>query len=83
MVMFMMALGFVLIRAHMHRTAGLVQEHVDRSILRRGTLYSVALGPVAYAIGASLAWINVIAAFVCYAVIALYFVLPHSTRARR
>jgi hypothetical protein len=40
-------------------------------------------GPVAYALGAGLAWVNDRAAFTCYAAIALYFVFPHSVRAHR
>ena len=82
-VMFLMALGFVLIRWHMDRTPGLVQEGVDRAVFRKGTLYSIAIGPVAYAVGSSLAWMNEIAAFICYGGIALYFVFPHSMRTRR
>ena len=40
-VMFLMALGFVLMRWHMHRNADLVHEHVDRAAFREGTLYFV------------------------------------------
>jgi hypothetical protein len=40
------------------------------------------MGPVAYGIGASLAWVFPPAAFVCYAAIAAYFVLPRDARAR-
>jgi uncharacterized membrane protein len=83
LVMFLMALGFVLMRWHMHRNAGLVVEHVDRAVFRRDTRYSIAMGPVAYAVGAGLAWVNGIAAFACYAAIALYFVFPHAVRSRR
>jgi hypothetical protein len=45
-------------------------------------MYSIVMGPVAYAIGAGLAWVSQIGAFVCYGAIALYFVLPHSARSR-
>jgi hypothetical protein len=41
------------------------------------------MGPVAYAIGAALAWASATAAFACYAAIAAYFVLPHEARAKR
>jgi uncharacterized membrane protein len=34
-------------------------------------------------LGAGLAWMNEIAAFVCYGGIAVYFVFPHSMRTRR
>lgn len=82
-VMFLMALGFVLIRWHMHRKPDLLQDGVDRAVFRKGTLYSIAIGPVAYAVGSGLAWMNEIAAFVCYSGIALYFVFPHAMRTRR
>ncbi len=80
LVMLLMALGFVLIRWRLYGTPGLLQERVDRAAFRRSILYSVAFGPLAYAAGAGLAWVNAIAAFVCYGAIALYFVLPHSAR---
>lgn len=82
-VMCLMALGFVLMRWHMHRKPALVQEHVDRAVFRSGTAWSIGLGPVAYAVGAGLAWVNELAALICYGAIALYFVFPHSVRAQR
>ncbi len=81
-VMALMALGFVLMRRHMARTPGLLREEVDRDAFRRGTWFSVALGPVAYSAFAALAWVSTVAAFAGYAAIALYFVLPHASRAR-
>ena len=81
-VMALMALGFVLMRRHMDRTPALLREDVDREAFRRGTLLSVALGPVAYSAFAALAWVSTVAAFAGYAAIALYFVLPHTSRAR-
>jgi hypothetical protein len=82
-VMFLMALGFVLMRRHLHRNPSLVRDSVDRALFRRGTLYSVVMGPLAYAAGAGLAWASESVAFVCYGAIALYFVFPHSVRAAR
>jgi uncharacterized membrane protein len=79
-IMFLMALGFVLVRWHLHRHPDLLQEDVDRAALRTGTAYSIAMGPIAYAIGAGLAWVSQIGAFVCYGAVALYFVLPRSMR---
>ncbi|MEY2669359.1 MAG: hypothetical protein RJA59_1997 [Pseudomonadota bacterium] len=38
------------------------------------------MGPLAYLVGAGLAWVSVPAAFACYAAIAIYFVFPHATR---
>jgi uncharacterized membrane protein len=81
-VMSLMALGFVLMRRHMDRTTGLIREDVDLQAFRRGTRLAIAMGPVAYAMGAALSWASTVAAFAWYAGIALYFVLPHSTRGR-
>jgi len=78
--MFLMALGFVLVRWHLHRHPDLLHEDVDRAALHTATTYSIAMGPIAYAIGAGLAWVSQIGAFVCYGAIALYFLLPHSMR---
>lgn len=83
LVMFLMALGFVLMRWHMHRRDERIQEHVDRSLFRKGTLYSIVMGPVAYAVGAAIAWINEVAAFLCYAAIAAYFVFPRPVQSPR
>jgi hypothetical protein len=81
--MLLMGLGFVFMRWHMHCHEELLHEHVDRATFRRGTLYTIFLGPVAYLVGAGLAWVNEVLAFLCYAAIVLYFVLPHSMRERR
>jgi hypothetical protein len=78
-----MAFAFVLMRWHLHRHGELVQEHSDRARFRTGTRYSILMGPVAYGIGAALAWASATAAFACYAAIAAYFVLPHEARAKR
>lgn len=80
-VMLLMALAFVLMRRHLQRRDGLLQEHADRARFRVGTRYSILMGPVAYAAGAALAWVSAPAAFLCYAVIAAYFVLPRETQA--
>ena len=83
LVMFLMAFAFVLMRWHLDRHDGLTQEHTDRARFRTGTRYSILMGPVAYAIGAALAWASTTAAFACYAAIAAYFVFPHEARAKR
>jgi len=59
---------------------GLLHDQADRGLFRRGTRYSVVMGPLAYLAGAGLAWVSVPAAFACYASIAIYFVFPHATR---
>ena len=81
-VMFLMAFAFVLIRWHMLSNAELMQPDADRAAFRAGTRFSILMGPVAYAVGACLAWVNPIAAFACYAAIAFSFVLPHARRVR-
>jgi uncharacterized membrane protein len=79
-VMLLMALGFVLMRRRMIAVPGLLREQADRGAFLKGTGSSVLMGPVAYLVGAGLAWVSVAAAFACYAAIAIYFVFPHSTR---
>jgi len=81
-VMLLMAFAFVLMRWRLHRHDGLLQDSADRELFRQGTRRSVWMGPVAYGIGASLAWVFPPAAFVCYAAIAAYFVLPRDARAK-
>jgi TMEM175 potassium channel family protein len=75
-VMLMMALAFVLIRLHILRHPDLLHESVDRAFFRKMTIRSVLMGPVAYGIGALLAWVGPPLAFLCYAFIAGYFVVP-------
>ena len=79
-VMFLASLGFVLVRGHLHRRPDLLQEDVDRTTFRTGTMYSIVMGPTAYAIGVGLAWVSQIGAFIWYGAIVCYFVLPHSMR---
>lgn len=80
LVMGLMALGFVLLRWYLQRHRDLIDAGVDLARFRRSTRFSIAMGPLAYATGAALAWVNQPAAFGCYAAIALYFVLPHGAR---
>ena len=80
LVMLLMALAFVLLRRRMLAVPGLLHEQADRGAFQRGTRYAVLMGPLAYLIGAGLAWVSVPAAFACYAGIAVYFVFPHATR---
>jgi demethoxyubiquinone hydroxylase (CLK1/Coq7/Cat5 family) len=70
-------------RRHLHRYGDLVQEQADRARFRTGTRYSILMGPVAYAMGAVLAWVSTPAAFICYAAIAAYFIRPREPRTRR
>jgi uncharacterized membrane protein len=79
-VMFLMALGFVLMRWHMIRTPGLLSEAADRGAFLRGTRRSIAMGPLAYAACAVVSWASPPVAFVGYATIALYFVFPRGVR---
>ena len=82
-VMLLMALAFVLMRWHLQRHDDLLLEGADRVRFRTGTRFSILMGPTAYAMGAGMAWVSAAAAFVCYAAIAAYFVLPHDARVRR
>lgn len=80
LVMLLMALGFVLMRWHLLRRDDLLGAGVDRAAFRKGTVYSIVMGPVAYGVGMGLAWLSAPLAFLCYAAVALYFVFPQSTR---
>jgi len=77
--MLLMALAFVLLRRRMLAVTGLLHDQADLGRFRRGTMYSVVMGPLAYLVGAGLAWVSVPAAIACYAAIAIYFVFPHAT----
>jgi uncharacterized membrane protein len=78
-----MALAFVLFRLHVqaHPDALLLPE-VDRARFGVGTRNSILLGPLAYLVGAGLAWVVPGLAFAVYAGIALYFVFPEGFRRR-
>jgi uncharacterized membrane protein len=79
LVMLLMALAFVLLRWRMLAVPGLLHDQADRGLFQRGTGYAVVMGPLAYLVGAGLAWVSIPAAFACYAAIAIYFVFPHAT----
>jgi uncharacterized membrane protein len=79
----LMALGFVLFRLRCQaRPDDLLLPDVDRAGFRVGTRYSIVLGPIAYLVGAALAWVLPALAFAVYGGIALYFVFPHAVRNR-
>jgi uncharacterized membrane protein len=78
--MCLVALGFVLARWHLHRHPELLHGDVDGHAFRAALRSSLAVGPIAYALGAALAWLSQPAAFVCYAAIAAYFAFQRSAR---
>lgn len=78
LVMLLMALAFVLMRRRMLAVPGLMRDEADREAFRRGTRASVVMGPLAYLVGAALAWVAVPVAFACYAAIAIFFVFPRA-----
>ena len=78
--MCMVAVAFVLARWHMHRHPELLHEEVDGRAFRAATRSSIAVGPIAYALAAGLAWLSQPVAFVCYAAIAAYFVFQRSVQ---
>lgn len=82
-VMLLMALAFVLMRWHLLRHPALLRDSADLAELARGTRLSIVMGPVAYAAGAGVAWVSDVAAFACYAAIALCFVVPRRPDAAR
>lgn len=80
LVMLPMALSFVLLRRRLLVVPGLLHAEASRDALRRGTASSIVMGPVAYLLGAGLAWISIPAAFAWYAAIAASFVAPRALR---
>jgi uncharacterized membrane protein len=81
--MLFVGIAFMLIRLRLHRRPELLRDDVDAAMFRTGTVYSVALGPAAYVVGIALGFVHEAFAFACYAGVALYWVFPHATRARR
>jgi uncharacterized membrane protein len=80
-VMALMALAFVFLRRRMLAVPGLLIEEADPDAFRRGTVASILVGPVAYLLGAAVAWLSTPAALLAYAAIPAYFVLPRRGRA--
>ena len=78
--MCLMASGFVFARWHLHRHPELLHEDVDGRTFRAATRASVVMGPLAYALGAAVAWFSQPAAFVCYAAVPAYFVFQRPAR---
>ena len=76
--MALMALAFVLMRGHLLANWHLALDTVDRDQFAKGRRVSIIMGPVAYMIGAIMAWVYAPIAFTIYALIAFYFVLPVS-----
>jgi uncharacterized membrane protein len=79
-VMLLMALAFVLMRRRMLAVPGLLRDDVDREAFLRGTRASLRMGPIAYLMGAILAWVSAPVAFAWYAAIPAYFVVPRGAR---
>lgn len=83
LVMGLMALAFVLLRWRLLRREELLEPVVDREAFRRGTAFSIVLGPAAYLASAGLAWISSPLALTCYAAIAASFVVPRAAQVGR
>ena len=76
------ALAFALLRSHVLAHWHLAKDHMDREMYRKGLRISILMGPVAYTVGAILAWVYEPAAFILYSLIVVYFVVP-SGRVKR
>lgn len=79
--MSLMGWAFVLIRVNVRRSRCL-HDDVDAVAFGKGTLQVVLLSPVAYSLGAVLAWVWPPLAFLVFVGIPVYFVFPHAVRAR-
>ena len=77
----LMGMAFVVLRLHMLRGDHL-EPDVDVEQFRRLTRQTFIMSPVAYAIGIGLAWVWTPLAFLMYAAVSAYFILPFTVRAR-
>ena len=80
LVMGFAGIAFVLTRIYCLKNKSLLKETVSLAIYKKGIAYSFLLGPVAYFLGAALAWINTYLSFVVYLLIAIYFVFSFATK---
>jgi uncharacterized membrane protein len=78
MVMLLMALAFVFLRSYALKHEEILHKECNRLEFKTGTKWSILMGPVAYGIATSLAWVEPIVSMIIYAGIAMYFVFPHS-----
>jgi len=80
LVMFLQSVTWVIGRLYLHRHLNLFHEFVSVAEFRKGTLFTLLFGPVAYGAASALAWVHPYLAVTLYLVIAGYFILPHSTK---
>lgn len=77
-VMLLMALSFVLLRIYALKHPKILHEKCNLTQFKKGTTWAILMGPVAYGTGGLLSWVEPKVSIAIYALIALYFVFPHS-----
>lgn len=79
-LMFLQALTWMGGRLYLLHHLHLFHDHVSIEAFRQGTWATLVFGPLAYGTAAGLAWVHPYLGLAIYLLIALYFILPHSTR---
>jgi len=78
--MFLVGAAFIIARLYLVRNKTLLKETVNVRQYKRGMRYVVLFGLVPYLAGAALAWINPTLSFVCYFLIAVFFVFSFASK---
>lgn len=81
-VMMLMALGFIFMRGHLSRNKELLSPNVDYVAFGITSRKSLFAGPVINLIGAASAWLNPAIAFLCYALVPMYFLFARSSKSQ-
>lgn len=78
----MMGIGFLLLRIHMWRHPEITEDYT-KDQLWLGVRNVLLFGPFLYIIGLAVAWIHPYPAFVFYAFVTIYFMLPSASGLKR
>lgn len=78
-VMALMALSFSLMRIYMLRNNGIIDEYVDMSAFRKGTMLSLLFGPAMYLLGIAAGFVHPYLAFAVYLGIPVYFIFSENS----
>lgn len=77
-VMALMALSFTLMRWHVLRNAGILEETVSVPLFRKGTVLSLVFGPLLYLAGVAGSWVHPYVSFAIYLAIPVYFIFSEN-----
>jgi uncharacterized membrane protein len=70
---------FILMRTYVAKKVNILRPEVNKDKFKKGTIYVIFFGPLAYLSGAFLSYLHPYFSFIIYFLIAVYFILPHST----